>query len=90
MLSVDEALKNILNNIGILEEEDRLLLECMGQVLAQDVYASFNVPGGDNSAMDGYAVQAASIIGAKPDSPKMLKVIGEVAAGAVADFKVGY
>jgi molybdopterin molybdotransferase len=90
MLSVDEALNNILNNIGILEEEERLLLECMGQVLAQDIYASFNVPGGDNSAMDGYAVQAASIIGAKPDNPKILKVIGEVAAGAVADFKVGY
>jgi molybdopterin molybdotransferase len=36
----------------------------LGLVLAQDVTAVVDLPGFDNSAMDGYAVRAAELAGA--------------------------
>ena len=40
-----------------------------------------DVPGFDNSAMDGYAVRAADTAGAAPDSPRELRLAGESRAG---------
>ena len=57
------------------------LLEALGQVLAEDATARHDIPPLDNSAMDGYAVQAASVAGASESSPVTLKVVGAVAAG---------
>jgi len=88
VISVEEALGKILDFIDILEEEEKPLLDCLGQVLAEDVYAPFDVPPQDNSAMDGYAVRAGSIEGASYEHSKVLRVIGEVAAGTVAKVKV--
>lgn len=81
MLSVEEALERILSAFHVLEPEDRPILEAQGQVLAEDIVAKADVPPLPNSAMDGYAVQAASIKGASTESPKVLKVLGYVAAG---------
>ena len=89
MISVEEALAKILNSIQILDSEEKPLLDCLGQVLAEDVYSPFDVPPHDNSAMDGYAVQSESITGANYKNPKVLRVVGEVAAGRVSDLKVG-
>ena len=88
MISIEEALDNILNFISVLEMEEKPLLDCLGQVLAEDVYASFNVPAMDNSAMDGYAVQAGSISEASNEHPRILRVIGELPAGAIPDSEV--
>jgi molybdopterin molybdotransferase len=88
LISVEEALSKILDFIEVLESEEKPLLECLGQVLAEDVYAPFNVPPQDNSAMDGYAVQAKSIVGASYERPKVLRVVGEIAAGCVTELKV--
>jgi len=88
LISVEEALGKILDFIEVLEREEKTLLDCLGQVLAEDVYAPFDVPPQDNSAMDGYAVQAESIAGASYEHPKVLRVVGEVAAGCVAELKV--
>jgi molybdopterin molybdotransferase len=88
LISVEEALSKILDFIEVLEKEGKPLLECLGQVLAEDVYSPFDVPPQDNSAMDGYAVQAKSIVGASYEHPKILRVIGEIAAGCVTELKV--
>ncbi len=88
MISVEEALNKILDFIDVLEEEEKPLLDCLGQVLAEDLYAPFDVPPQDNSAMDGYAVRDKSIEGASYEHPKVLRVVGEVAAGCVTGFKV--
>ena len=88
MISVEEALGRVLDFVNVLEEEEKPLLDSLGQVLAEDVYAPFNVPLEDNSAMDGYAVQSESIAGASYDHPKVLRVIGEIAAGYVPEIKV--
>ncbi|MCX6009329.1 MAG: molybdopterin molybdotransferase MoeA [Chloroflexi bacterium] len=88
MIGVEEALGKILDFIEVLEREEKPLLDCLGQVLAEDVYAPFDVPPQDNSAMDGYAVQAKSIVGASYEHPKVLRVVGEVAAGCITELKV--
>jgi len=52
--------------------------DAIGTVLAEPVAAIEDVPPFANSAVDGYAVVAASVAGA----PVELPVVGEVAAGA--------
>lgn len=84
LISVEDALNKILDVVNVLGSESKHLLDCLGQVLAEDVYAPFNVPPQDNSAMDGYAVQFASIQEASDKHPKILTVIGDVAAGSIS------
>ena len=88
MISVEQALDKILGYVDVLEDEDSPILECLGQVLAEDVYSSLNVPPLDNSAMDGYAVQYRDTRGASRHSPRFLRVIETLPAGSVARRKV--
>jgi molybdopterin molybdotransferase len=88
MISVEEALERILSYVSVLEPEEKPILEALGQVLADDVIAPFSIPPLDNTAMDGYAVQAASTVGASRSAPVELRVVGELAAGYVFEGKV--
>jgi molybdopterin molybdotransferase len=88
MLSVEEALEKVLAMFHPLEVERVPVLETLGRVLAEDVIATGNIPPHANTAMDGYAVQAADLAGAGPESPKRLRVIGNLAAGYVAAERV--
>jgi molybdopterin molybdotransferase len=88
MLSVEEALERILSYLDVLEPETRPLLESRGQVLAEDLVASFDIPSLANSAMDGYAVRSSDVSGASPDSAVELRVVGSVAAGELPSTPV--
>ncbi|MFA5309250.1 MAG: gephyrin-like molybdotransferase Glp [Dehalococcoidales bacterium] len=88
MLSVEEALQKILEAVDVLDAETVPILDAAGQVLAEDITASVTVPPLDNSGMDGYAVQSADTRGASQASPKILKVIDTVMAGAISDKEV--
>jgi len=88
MISVEEALEKILQAVDALEEESVPLLESLGQVLAEDIKSDINVPPLDNSAMDGYAVQAKDTKGATKESPKFLRVIDTVMAGSISEREV--
>jgi len=88
MIGVEQALNKILNYVHVLEDEQSPILDCLGQVLAEDVYSSINVPPLDNSAMDGYAVQSRDTRGASRQSPRFLRVIGTVSAGSIAECEV--
>jgi len=81
MLTVEEARKRMLDSIPILSPENRSILNCLGHVLSEDVYATENIPPFDNSAMDGFAVIAADVDGASEDNPAQLAVIETIAAG---------
>jgi molybdopterin molybdotransferase len=61
MRTVEEHLAEILDHVGPLPEAPCPLAEAAGRVLAVDAYARLDLPGFDNSAMDGYAVRAADI-----------------------------
>jgi len=88
MISVEQALEKILAYVDILEEEERPILDCLGQVLAEDIYSSIDVPPLDNTAMDGYAVQARDTHNASRESPRFLSVIDTVAAGYISKYEV--
>jgi len=88
MISVEEALEKILSYVDVLESEDEPILDSLGLVLADNVYSDIDIPPLDNSAMDGYAVQAESTKGASSSSPCILRIIGEVAAGYIAKEEV--
>ena len=89
MISVEQALEKVLSYVEVLDREEKPILECLGQVLDEDVFSPINVPPLDNSAMDGYALQAESTIGATESSPVILDVIDEVSAGAISEQVVG-
>ena len=88
MISVEEALKRVLSYIKVLDGVETPILECLGQVMAGDIYSSMDIPPKDNSAMDGYAVKAADIAGASASSPVYLDIIGEAKAGGVSNLAV--
>ncbi|MDP6101843.1 MAG: molybdopterin molybdotransferase MoeA [Dehalococcoidia bacterium] len=88
MLSVEEAQERILDMFQALEAERKSLLEALGQVLAEDVVSTLDIPPLTNSAMDGYAVLYGDIAGATHDGPKELRVIGYLAAGQLPEQEV--
>ena len=88
MLSVEEALERILRHFHTLEAKQTPLLDAIGQVIAEDALATHDIPPLDNSAMDGYALQAADALGASADNPITLKVEGTIAAGELPTLAV--
>jgi len=60
------------------------LIDTRGLVLAEPVIAGEQVPPFANTAVDGYAVRASDVT----NVPVELRVIGEVAAGAVAQMPI--
>jgi molybdopterin molybdotransferase len=88
MISVEEALEKILQEVDTLEEESVPILDSLEQVLAEDIKSDINVPPLDNAAMDGYAVQSKDTMEASGDSPKILHVIDTVMAGSISKQQV--
>ncbi len=81
MLSVAEAVAQVVGDVTALDTEHVPLLDALGRVLAADATASYTLPACDNSAMDGYAVRAADLAGATADAPRLFMVVETVAAG---------
>jgi len=83
MISVDEALNKILSHIQPLGFEKVSLLDALGRVIAEDIYAKRNIPPLDNSAMDGYALRSEDARQASEDHPVRFAVIEDLPAGSV-------
>ena len=92
MRTLEEHRDAILAAVTAAEPVRLPLAACLGLVLCEDVTSLVDLPGFDNSAMDGYAVRAVDVSAADPDEPGTavrLPVVGEVAAGGVATRAVG-
>ena len=92
MRTLEEHRDAILAAVTAAEPVRLPLAACLGLVLCEDVTSLVDLPGFDNSAMDGYAVRAVDVSAADPDVPGTavrLPVVGEVAAGGVATRAVG-
>src|SRR5687767_13134588 len=83
MISVSEAKKVISDNVSSLQPVTLPLQESAGLTLAEDIYASIDIPAFPQSSMDGYAF---SFSGWKQH--KKLKISGEVAAGSNETFTI--
>ena len=88
MISIEDALERILGYVSVLDAEEKHPLGALGQVLDEDIVATFDIPPRDNTSMDGYAVRAEDTAGASESSPRELSVIGEVAAGYLFEGEV--
>ena len=88
MLSVEEALERVLSFFHPLEPEPVPILETLGRVLDQDVYADIDIPPHSYSSMDGYALRAVDTAGATPQTPRSLRVTENLAAGYVTKTEV--
>lgn len=83
MIKAGMALKIILDTVRSIGSEYVPLTDALSRVLAEDIYADEDIPGFDNSAMDGYAVRFADVKGASRKKPRMLEVIADLKAGDV-------
>ena len=88
MISADEALRIVLENTSRLGVERVPILRALGRVLAEEIRSPRDIPGFDNSAMDGYAVRSADVASASESSPVRLEVIETVPAGKMPSKKV--
>jgi molybdopterin molybdotransferase len=88
MITVEEALEKVLSFADVLDAEEVPIMDSMGQALAEDIISDIDIPPLDNTAMDGYAVQAADTHGASKESPRFLRVIDTVIAGSISTKKV--
>jgi len=81
MISVEEALQVILGTVRILGLERLSIVNGLGRVLGEDIYAPYPIPPWDNSAMDGYAVIHEDVKSASRENPAKLRVIADLPAG---------
>lgn len=88
MISVEEALKSILDSISPLGLEKVNVLDALGRVIGEDIYAGRAIPPKDHSAMDGYALRSVDARGTSPGNPVILDVIDEIPAGAIPKRRI--
>jgi len=88
MTSADQALQIVLENVAPLGIERVSITTALGRVLAEEVHSPRDIPGFDNSAMDGYAVRAADVASASETNPVRLEVLETVAAGMMPSRSV--
>jgi len=88
MISVEEALNQILESFTPLSLERVPILDALGRIIGEDVHAGRNIPPKDNSAMDGYAVRSRDTKGASKEHPVTLQVIEDIPAGSVPQKKL--
>ncbi len=82
LLEVSVALQKMLECVRQIPEEKVRLLDVSGRVLAQSLYAREDLPPFENSSVDGYAVMAADLGSASPETPIELKVQEKITAGS--------
>ncbi len=85
MLTVDEALAEILRSVRPLPAVCTSLGDALGLVLAEEVISETDSPPFDKSLMDGYAIRTTDVV----DGAATLKVIEEITAGFVPTKTLG-
>ncbi|MGH7908124.1 MAG: molybdopterin molybdotransferase MoeA, partial [Candidatus Binataceae bacterium] len=83
MISVDEALELVLESVSPLGVERIPITQALNRILAEEVRSPRDIPGFDNSAMDGYAVRSSDIAQASEAHAITLAVTETIAAGAM-------
>lgn len=88
MISVEEALKRIVDSFSPLGFEKVSILDALGRVIGEDIYAGRAIPPKDHSAMDGYALRSVDAHGTSPGNPVILDVIDDIPAGAIPKRRI--
>ncbi len=89
LLTVEEHRTRVLAAVTTLPVETVPLADAVGRTLAAPVSAAHDLPGFDNSSMDGFAVRFADVEGADAENPVTLRVIADLPAGSSDDPPFG-
>lgn len=87
-LTVEAALKLVLDGFDVLSSERTPILEALNRVLAEPVKARDSLPPFANSAMDGYTMRAVDVDGASRETPAKLRVVDDIAAGRPSTIEI--
>jgi molybdopterin molybdotransferase len=89
LVPLADAKAYVLDRIHRAEPARVPLAAARGLVLAEQIAALDSVPPFANTAVDGFAVQAADLSAATDATPVTLRVVGTIAAGAPPSIPVG-
>ncbi|WP_321851747.1 gephyrin-like molybdotransferase Glp [Pseudomonas paraveronii] len=82
LMPVDEAIAQLLAQAPPVPATEVIPLgQAAGRVIAEELFSPLDLPGWDNSAMDGYALRAADV----PEQGGYLVLAGRIAAGHSSD-----
>lgn len=90
MITVEQATREILEQVPVLGFEKVDILEALGRVLGEDIHATRDIPPQDNSAMDGFAVNSEDTLGASPENPLFFEIVEDIPAGHIPQKIVGF
>ena len=82
MISLEDARALVQSRVEALDVEEVGILDMIGRVAAEDLASDIDIAPFAHAAMDGFAMRAAQLEGASPESPVELDVIAEVPAGS--------
>jgi len=88
-ISLEEARRRLAASVRPISRSERVGLEhAGGRVAAAEVSSPIDVPPFSRSAMDGYAVVAATTAGASRSSPARLRLLDRIYTGATSSVTV--
>ena len=83
MISMDEAIRIVLQHTSAIDGTYVDLMDALGCTLREDVRSDIDMPPFDKATMDGYAVVGEDVADARQENPAVLEVIEEIPAGSV-------
>lgn len=89
LLTVEEHRARVLAAVALLPTKSLPLSEAARRTLAEPVLSAHDLPGFDNSSMDGFAVRFSDVEGADADHPASLRVVADLPAGTADDPSLG-
>ncbi|MCP4572769.1 MAG: molybdopterin molybdotransferase MoeA [bacterium] len=88
MITIEQAVRKLKSRLDPLGTEEIPVLKSAGRILREDLSSPHAIPPFDKSAMDGYAVRAADVADASVEAPAVLKVLEDIPAGQVGNFRL--
>jgi molybdopterin molybdotransferase len=84
LLNVDEAVRQILQKITPIDEENISFMQGFGRILAENVVSEVDLPPFANSSVDGYAVRSDDLV----QIPTTLQVVLDIPAGSFPQRRI--
>ena len=86
-----QSVESVIGHMGAfppLETELCTLDEAAGRFLAQNFFATEDLPGFDRSTVDGFALRARDVFGAQEGNPALVECVAECRMGEVPDISL--
>ncbi|MCL4447815.1 MAG: molybdopterin biosynthesis protein [Thermoplasmatales archaeon] len=90
LMTPDQARKVLSYKVSkLIKTKLREIQKVSGMIPVEDVYSTEDIPPFDRAEVDGYAINHESITGAEEDTPRELRLIGEVEVGKAPEIEIG-